>query len=188
MDIAEHLADLFARHGAQAYGEAVTQMDHAVQTAALAARDNKPASVVAAALLHDIGHFLSPAPEAFGAADHAERGAAFLSHWFDKDVTGPVRLHVAAKRYLCATQPGYYDRLSAASQHTLAQQGGPFSKAECTMFEAQNGAQAAVYLRRCDDNGKIEGLVIEPFNHFLPLIRSVQKRTEPAWDVVKSCA
>lgn len=182
MDVADRLAGLFARFGDQHYGEHVTQSDHALQTAALARADDQTADLIVAALLHDVGHFLGPDEHGLGRIDHAARGADFLAAWFPDQVTGPIRLHVEAKRYLCAVDPAYARRLSDSSKQTLAHQGGPYSADECAAFRARPGWEDSVQLRRYDDNGKIDGLIIEPFEAYLPMIRTVQGRAWPLND------
>jgi gamma-butyrobetaine dioxygenase len=104
---------------------------------------------------------------------HAETGAAWLARWFPEDVTEPVRLHVAAKRYLCAVVPGYFGRLSAASVSTLWLQGGPMDAAEATGFEATGHAGAAVAVRRWDEAAKEPADAGPPFEHFGPLLASL---------------
>ena len=118
---------LFSRRGGDQYGEGVTQREHALQAAAAAEGDGAPDAQIAAALLHDIGHLMHDLPD-----DIADRGidtkheslaSAWLSQHFGPEVSEPVRLHVAAKRYLCRTEPDYWSRLSAASKQSLALQG-----------------------------------------------------------------
>ena len=191
MDVSSQICALFAQRGQQTYGEAVSQIDHAVQTAALAVRDGCSDALIVAALLHDIGHLVAPAPDQPGTRDHAGWGADFLLNWFDEAISEPVRLHVEAKRYLCATDPDYFDHLSAASKASLAVQGGPYSAAECRAFEVRPGAADALTLRRYDDDGKIEGLTIAPFDHYGPQIRAMQCKPGPDWTVAvgpRSCA
>ena len=128
--------DLFATHGSSEYGgENVTQEEHALQCAELAAADGAPATLVAAALLHDIGHLLhdlpADAPER-GIDDlHEALGGRWLESRFVPAVTEPVRMHVAAKRYLATMEPGYFERLSEASVLSLRLQGGPMSAPPC---------------------------------------------------------
>ena len=156
--IIDEIFDLFVRFGADGYGEDLSLELHMLQSAALAQSLGAPASAVAAALLHDIGYFLHA--EAGGAADpgqdfeHEALGAAWLSRGFDEAVTAPVALHVEAKRYLCAVEPGYFDQLSDASKLSLSVQGGVMNKAEAAAFEALPAFDAAILLRRCDDRGK----------------------------------
>ncbi len=154
---------LFAMHGSSEYGgEAVTQEEHALQCAELAAADGAPATLIAAALLHDIGHLLhdlpADAPER-GIDDlHEALGGRWLESRFVPAVTEPVRLHVAAKRYLCATEPAYEAALSEPSRISLGLQGGPFTPDEIMAFETNPFWRDALRLRRWDDTGKISGL------------------------------
>ena len=149
---------LYHRRGGERYGERLTQLDHALQCAALAQSDGAPDALVAAALLHDYGHLIDDRghmAERQGMDDaHEAVGADALSAWFGHDVTQPVALHVAAKRYLCAVEPGYLDALSPASQLSLHLQGGPLEPREAEAFKALPFADDAVRLRRWDDWGK----------------------------------
>jgi phosphonate degradation associated HDIG domain protein len=180
-DIIGLIAEIFERRGAEAYaGEALTVAEHMLQTAALAQAEGAPDTLVAAALLHDIGHFTSEfgeySPDETEDKLHDESGAAVLEAFFPPAVTACVRLHVAAKRYLCATEPAYYDTLSAASKHSLALQGGPMSMSEIAAFRAVDFYEDAVRLRRWDDSGKQVGLQTMTFEDFRPLLESVRKK------------
>jgi phosphonate degradation associated HDIG domain protein len=162
---------LFERHGGGAYGgERVTQLQHALQCATFAEEAGADAALIAAALLHDIGHLvhdLGADPVARGIDDrHELRGREWLSRRFGEDVTEPVRLHVNAKRYLTATDPGYFATLSPVSVRSLQLQGGPFSPALAVGFIALPGAQAAVRLRRWDDAAKAPGARAAGLDHF----------------------
>jgi len=149
---------LFAAHGSAHYGENVSQLDHALQCAHLAVEHGCAEPLIAAALLHDIGRMIDPAGndvelQGYDAA-HEDIGAAWLAPVFPPAVTEPIRLHVAAKRYLCATDPHYAVTLSAASILSLNVQGGPMSDEEARAFEAEAYFADAVQLRRFDDWGK----------------------------------
>lgn len=177
-NVVEFIADIFERRGAESYlGEAVTMSQHMLQGAVLAERDGAPEELVAAALLHDIGHYTSE----FGTLSlgdvrdnyHEEAGAAVLAPFFPPVITECVRLHVPAKRYLCATDPGYYGKLSEASRHTLSLQGGPMSAAEVAEFETNPFHREAVKVRIWDDGGKDPALTTPPFRHYLPLLQRV---------------
>ncbi|MBN8285624.1 HD domain-containing protein [Zoogloea sp.] len=153
------LLDIYDGRAHGRYGlSQVTQRLHAVQSAALARQRGLPAHLIVAALLHDIGHMihtLGEHPAAAGIDDHHEDvGAEWLLPHFGPAVAETVRLHVAAKRYLCTTQPGYADRLSRDSVESLALQGGPMSAVQIRAFEAQPFWQDAVALRRIDDAAK----------------------------------
>lgn len=158
-DFAAAVVALYARRGNQRYDEAVTQTEHAVQCAELAREAGADDSLVCAALLHDLGHLLLGDQEhsshnAERDLHHEDVAARFLIRWFDPAVTEPIRLHVAAKRYLCAVEPGYFDGLSPASVASLAKQGGPFTAEEADAYAATDGSPAAADLRRWDDLAK----------------------------------
>jgi phosphonate degradation associated HDIG domain protein len=162
---------LFAERGGSEYhGEAVTQLEHALQAAHFAEQDACPSEWIAAALLHDIGHLLHGDGEdslVRGINDsHEELGARFLASGFDLAVTEPIRLHVPAKRYLCATRASYTGQLSPASVRSLELQGGPMSVAEVQEFEAHPHFAAATGIREYDDRAKVVGLATPPFAHF----------------------
>jgi phosphonate degradation associated HDIG domain protein len=155
------------------YGdEQVTQLTHALQTAALAERDGAPPSLVAAALLHDVGHLLAKTRD--GADDRHERiGGGLLERLFGPDIAEPVRLHVDAKRFLCATEPGYFARLSDASVRSLERQGGPFTPEEAERFAQRPFADAAVRLRRWDEQAKTRDASTPDIAHYAPLLRAL---------------
>jgi phosphonate degradation associated HDIG domain protein len=165
----EAIAALFAGPGARDYlGETVTIGEHMRQAGALAEAAGSPAPLVAAALLHDVGHLRSETD-----ARHGSGGARWLSQWFGPAVTEPVRLHVAAKRYLCAAEPGYSDLLSPESVRTLALHGGPMTPDQVTAFEALPYARDAVTVRRWDDEAKDPTVSPPEFAHFAALLTSL---------------
>jgi len=179
----DRLAELFTSAGAADYlGEPVTVAQHLLQAGALAAAAGAPDALVGAALLHDTGHLRGADPlaeqdelsgrELMAGADndHGERGAAWLGRWFPAAVTEPVRLHVAAKRYLCATEPGYFGLLSPASVYTLSLQGGPMTGAEAAAFAAGPHAADAVAVRRWDDAAKDPAADVPGFDWYRPLL------------------
>ncbi len=178
MNGVEAIAELFAGPGARGYlGEAVTIGVHMRQAGALAEAAGAPAPLVAAALLHDVGHLRNEPQGGPGgsspresAARHGDAGARWLSHWFGEAVTEPVRLHVAAKRYLCATEPGDFELLSQESVRTLALQGGPMTPVQAAAFEALPFARDAVAVRRWDDEAKDPAVTPPAFTHFEPLL------------------
>jgi gamma-butyrobetaine dioxygenase len=197
----DRIAELFASAGASDYlGEPVTVSEHLRQAGALAAASGAPAALVAAALLHDVGHLHDAVPsgdagyshgvghlresadrpttsgaELMAGRDnrHGEAGAAWLAPWFPPAVTEPVRLHVAAKRYLCAVEPDYFGRLSEASVYTLSVQGGPMTGGEARAFESQPYAADAVAVRRWDDLAKDPAVTAPAFGTFRPLLTSL---------------
>jgi len=175
VDPVGQIADLFASEGAAEYlGEAVTQAEHMLQAAQLAEREGADDALIAAALLHDVGHFAGTVSgqQLMRGTDnkHSHSGADWLAQWFGPEVTEPVRLHVAAKRYLCAVEPGYAKTLSAASVYTLSVQGGPMSGAELDEFAVSPYAQDACRLRRWDDAAKDPDAGAPSFDHFRPLL------------------
>lgn len=148
--------------------------EHALQAAHFARAAGSSRPLVIAALLHDIGHLVVPVPDDLADwthdARHEDTGALWLAARFAAEVAEPVRLHVPAKRYLCATEPGYLSKLSPASRVTLALQGGPMSAAQVAHFESQPYWREAVVIRRCDDEGKVAGLAtwgFEPYRSWL---------------------
>ena len=170
-EVIDFILDLFASRGAEEYmGEAVSMAQHMEQTAACALADDAPDSLVIAALLHDIGHFIGDHPiEALeNGIDnlHEAVGADYLQSYFPPAITEPIRLHVAAKRYLCATDDDYFGRLSDASVNSLRVQGGPMSAEEVARFEANPYHRDAVKLRLYDDDGKVHGLDINPVTDY----------------------
>jgi phosphonate degradation associated HDIG domain protein len=172
------LAD-YARLGGRLYGEQVSQSQHALQCAAIAAADGAPESLIVAALLHDYGHLAEDAPdvdEPATDARHELAGAAALGDLFGPEVTGPIALHVAAKRYLCAADAGYLEALSPASIHSLALQGGPFTVAQAAGFAGLDDAADAVRLRRWDDLAKAADAVTSGFEAYVPMMRRLARR------------
>ena len=160
---------LYVEKGGRAYGERVTQTAHALQSAALAEAEGAAASLVAAALLHDIGHLLTK--QADGIDDrHEHIAAGYLAKRFGPAVSEPVRLHVDAKRWLCACEPGYAAMLSSASVRSLALQGGAFSPEEAAAFLARPYAAEAIRLRRWDDLAKRPDVVTKPLEAYAPLL------------------
>jgi len=174
-DILSHIAFLLTEKGQKQYGlHEVTQLQHALQSAWLAEQDGADPPLIAAALLHDIGHMthtLGENPAAAGVDDrHEEVGHAFLARWFGPEVTEPVRLHVAAKRYLCAVEPDYFSRLSPDSVLSLKLQGGPMTTDEIAAFRALPQAEAAVRLRRYDEAAKVKDLQTPPPEAFITYV------------------
>ena len=171
-DFLDLVQEIFEREGATEYlGEAVTMAEHMLQTAARAEEAGASEAMVAAALLHDIGHFAGARADAGDwHRKHDLAGARFLEGRFGPEVIGPVRLHVAAKRYLCAVEPAYLERLSPASVHTLEKQGGPMGADEVAAFEAEPFHREAVELRRWEEDGKAIGREVPSFAHYRPLL------------------
>lgn len=183
MSPVDAIAELFASAGAADYlGEPVTVATHLLQAGALAEAAGAAPALVAAALLHDVGHLRGADARADGIElsgrelmagtdnNHGERGAQWLAQWFPASVSEPVRLHVAAKRYLCAAEPAYFGRLSEASVYTLSVQGGPMSDAEAREFEREPHAAAAIAVRRWDDQAKDPSAAVPGFPHYRALL------------------
>jgi phosphonate degradation associated HDIG domain protein len=177
----EDIEGLFAAKGGEQYsGEPVTQLEHALQTAALAEAEDAGDALVTAALLHDLGHLLhefGDTPTLRGVDDvHQYRALPFLRGTFGNDVLDAIRLHVDAKRYLCATHDGYFAALSEDSKRSLGLQGGIFNEGQAEAFIAQPGAASAVQLRLWDDAAKTAGAATPPLSHFLARARRCSLR------------
>lgn len=177
-NIVAFLGDIFERRGGEEYlGEPVTMAQHMLQGATLAERANAPEVVIVAALLHDIGHFTSEFgtyhPDDVTDRHHEDAGAEVLAPFFPSLVTDCVRYHVAAKRYLCATKPEYFNRLSAASVHTLGLQGGPMDAAEVAEFQRNPNLEQIIQVRYLDEAGKHADMETPPFAHFAPMVQRV---------------
>jgi [1-hydroxy-2-(trimethylamino)ethyl]phosphonate dioxygenase len=176
VDVTSLLA-LYETWGERRYDEVVTQQEHALQCAALATVDGRPPALVAACLLHDVGHVLHIAEHDRDAVPdddtlHEEGGAGALSALFGPDVTEPIRLHVTAKRVL-VIDPDYMARLSAGSRATLCRQGGAATADEVDAFMRSPYAEDALTLRRYDDSGKVPGLAIAPLAGYRGLLASL---------------
>jgi gamma-butyrobetaine dioxygenase len=176
-DVVGALFERMRARGRRAYlGERVSITDHMLQTAVMAEADGAPPALVAAALLHDVAYVVADLLAGGPGGDlderHAEVGAAFLARHFVPAVAEPVRLHVAAKRYLCAVEPGYLASLSPASLRTLALQGGPYGDAEARAFAASRHAADAVRLRRYDERAKVAGAATPELDHYRPILEA----------------
>ncbi len=176
-DVLAFLTDLFERRGADAYlGEDVTMAEHMCQAAAAAQADGRDEEVIVAALLHDIGHFYDELTERFALEQdnkHQVHGERVLSNWFSPRVVACVGGHVDAKRYLCAVDRSYFERLSAASVRTLELQGGPMDEAECASYAKTPFLEDILAVRRYDDAGKDTAVHAPGFEHYVPMIRRV---------------
>ncbi|MCP4209502.1 MAG: HD domain-containing protein [Shimia sp.] len=177
-NIVAFLGDIFDRRGGEEYlGEPVTMAEHMLQGATIAEQNDLPEDVIVAALLHDIGHFTSEFgtyhPDDTEDRHHEDAGAEVLAPFLPSVVTDCVLYHVAAKRYLCATKPEYFKRLSAASVHTLELQGGPMSGDEVTTFEANPNLEKIIQVRYLDEAGKRADMVTPDFWHFAPTVQRV---------------
>lgn len=172
------LAGLFQQRGGSEYGgESVTQGEHALQAALLAEQSGASPGLILAALLHDVGHLLhdldEDAPDKGVDDVHEDLGARFLSERLPASVADPVRMHVDAKRYLCAVDPDYFGQLSPPSVTSLRLQGGPMGAEEIERFESEPYYEDAVRLRKWDDMAKVSGLDTPDYTHFLAYIDQV---------------
>jgi phosphonate degradation associated HDIG domain protein len=169
--IIANILQLFNEKGHSEYGgEAVTQLEHALQSGTLAREENASDHLITAALLHDIGHLLHDLPEdapLHGIDDvHENKAAVYLRKYFPEAVTEPVRLHVEAKRYLATKESSYFDLLSEPSKQSLVLQGGLMSSAEVSAFEQNPFFSDAVMLRKWDDQAKVKELTTAPVEDF----------------------
>ncbi|MGO9802082.1 MAG: HD domain-containing protein [Steroidobacteraceae bacterium] len=177
MKIGDEVLALYGARGAGAYfGERVTMTEHGLQAAWFAGNENAPETLIIAALLHDVGHLLEAVPDDLADwttdARHEEIGARWLARRFAPEICEPVRLHVPAKRYLCATDTRYFKQLSDASVHTLKLQGGPMSAEETRRFESERYFREAVRVRLWDDQGKVAGLKTPPLEAYLGMLEA----------------
>ena len=177
-NIVAFIGDIFERCGDEEYlGEPVTMEQHMLQGATIAEKNGQPEDIIVGALLHDIGHFTSE----FGTFSmddtedrfHEEAGAAVLSRFFPSVIVDCVRYHVAAKRYLCATRPEYFSRLSEASIHSLTLQGGPMSAEEVAEFEQNPNIEKIVAVRYLDEASKDPDMQTPDFWHFAPMVQRI---------------
>jgi gamma-butyrobetaine dioxygenase len=173
MTAVETIGEMFAGPGARDHlGEPVPIGKHMLQAGALAEAAGAENPLVAAALLHDIGHLLREDDDE-DEDRHGEAAANWLTQWFGDAVSEPVRLHVAAKKYLCAVDADYFGLLSAESVRTLSLQGGPMTTAEVAAFEALPFSRDAVAIRRWDDQAKDPAVTPPRFAHFAPLLEAL---------------
>ena len=177
-NIVDFIGSIFEKRGDEEYlGEPVTMGQHMLQGATMAEKSREPDEIIIGTLLHDIGHFTSEFGT-FSMEDtedryHEDAGAAVLEQFFPKVITDCCRHHVAAKRYLCATDPEYFQKLSTASIHSLNLQGGPMSEAELKDFEKNPNLKKILKVRLYDDAGKIPDMVTPSFWHFAPLVQKM---------------
>jgi phosphonate degradation associated HDIG domain protein len=176
--IVPFIADILTRRGAESYlGEAVTMQEHMLQSAYFAEQEGAGDALIAAALLHDIGHYTGEFGDDYIEAGidnlHEEAGARVLEGFFPPLVIACVRLHVPAKRYLCATDPDYFGKLSPASVKTLALQGGPMRPKEVAVFEREPFFREAIRVRLWDEAGKVPGMATPGFDHYVPVLERV---------------
>ena len=169
--VIDAIFDVFLQRGHDVYlGEQVSLTEHMLQTAQAAELDGAPTELVAAAVLHDFGHMVHDMDESCAEngidSVHEQVGANFLEQHFPPEVTEPIRLHVASKRYLCAVDPTYMAQLSPASRQSLELQGGPYTPAQAVEFEDGDYYITAVKLRRYDDIAKVPGAHTPDLEHY----------------------
>ena len=177
-NIVDFIGSIFEKRGDEEYlGEPVTMGQHMLQEATMAEQSRGPDEIIIGTLLHDIGHFISEfgtfSMEDTEGRYHEDAGAAVLEQFFPKIITDCCRHHVAAKRYLCATDPEYFQKLSTASIHSLNLQGGPMSEAELKDFEKNPNLKKILKVRLYDDAGKIPDMITPSFWHFAPLVQKM---------------
>ncbi|HVZ84660.1 MAG TPA: HD domain-containing protein [Terracidiphilus sp.] len=178
LDSVDAVFAVLAAGGGEAYfGEPVTVLEHSLQSAWFVRQRGGDDALTAAALLHDVGHLLHGEGEDAAArgidTQHEELGAEALAGHLPDAVLDPIRLHVAAKRYLCFAHPRYLAALSPASVESLALQGGPMTASEAEAFLALPHGQAAVTLRHADDAAKAPGLAVPQLETYRELVRSL---------------
>jgi len=174
-DAVERIFAVFDERGGRHYGENVSELEHALQTAEFARQFGESDAVILACLLHDFGHMVHDLGEDVALqgmdAKHEELGAELLSGLFPEEILDPIRQHVAAKRYLCWKDPAYAAGLSESSVRSLALQGGPMTDAEAAAFESRPHFAACVSLRRYDDMGKVPQMQTADLRSYEPLLR-----------------
>ncbi|WP_170603055.1 (R)-1-hydroxy-2-trimethylaminoethylphosphonate oxygenase [Ruegeria arenilitoris] len=180
-NIVAFIADIFERRGGEEYlGEPVTMAEHMLQGATIAEQNGMSEEIIVGALLHDIGHFTSEFgtyhPDDKEDRHHEDAGAQVLEQFFPSVITDCCRFHVAAKRYLCATKPEYFNRLSSASVHTLDLQGGPMNAEEVAEFETNPNLKEIIQVRYLDEAGKIADMKTPDFTHFAPMVQRMVDR------------
>ena len=171
------IISMYNTWGNEKYDEEITQLAHALQCAALANHEGSSEELIAAALLHDIGHLFeierNNGPDYSSDLRHEITGSEFLSDLFPQAVTAPIAMHVQAKRYLAANESGYFEGLSRGSQRSLEVQGRPFTTSESATFIGLEGSADALKLRRWDDYGKVIGLDVPGLDSWIPLLSRV---------------
>ncbi|MEP2718683.1 HD domain-containing protein [Pseudophaeobacter sp.] len=180
-NIVDFLGSIFERRGGEEYlGEPVSMGEHMLQGATIAEQNGQTEEIIVGALLHDIGHFTSEFgtyhPDDTEDRHHEDAGAEVLEQFFPSVITDCCRYHVAAKRYLCATKPEYFNRLSPASVHTLELQGGPMDAGEIAQFEQNPNLKQIIAVRYLDEAGKRAGMETPDYWHFAPMVQRMVDR------------
>jgi phosphonate degradation associated HDIG domain protein len=175
----DDILDLYERRGARMYGsEPVSQTEHALQCAMLAAEGGASTELIVASFLHDVGHLIADLPHSLERETddvHQYLPIPFLRGNFSDAVLEPIRQHVDAKRYLCRVEAGYWEALSPASKHSLELQGGVFDTLSAERFLSRPFAWDAIRLRRWDDAAKVAGRAIPALGEFEPVLRSLER-------------
>jgi phosphonate degradation associated HDIG domain protein len=177
------LLEILQSRGHEQYGgEAVTQLEHALQCATLAQENQASPELITACLFHDLGHLVHNLGENAakkGVDDrHEYRAIRWLKPLFSEAVTEPIRLHVEAKRYLCAVDSDYYSGLSANSRQSLKLQGGRFSIQEIAMFVSLPYAKDAIQLRRLDEAAKIPERITPFLEDFMAVLETSLRKQQ----------
>ena len=175
INVIEEILGAYETGGDLDYGENISMREHMLQTAHLAEQGGGEERLVVAALLHDYGHLVCDQPNNVFAEGrdnfHEIVGALALENWFDEEIVGAIRLHVDAKRYLCAATPKYMTKLSAASITTLGVQGGPMNREEMVEFRELIGYKMALQIRIYDDLGKEPRMLRPELPYYVPMLR-----------------
>ena len=175
MSIVEKIISSYLKNKSLYIGEKVTVSEHMIQTAMLAEKVNSSSNLICSSLLHDYGHFILENPYDLVNKEkdgkHEDLGYEFLKKYFLKDVLGPIKYHVKAKKYL-ARNKHYYETLSKASKVSLKLQGGIMSNNEAKEFENNEFFESSIKLRKFDENAKKVGLKIKSINEYENLLLS----------------
>jgi [1-hydroxy-2-(trimethylamino)ethyl]phosphonate dioxygenase len=173
MNIIDQIISNYLNNKSLYIGEKVTMSEHMIQTAMLAEETNCSNNLICSSLLHDYGHFILENPNYLVNKNkdgkHEDVGYKFLKKYFIKDVLGPIKYHVKAKKYL-AREEKYYKLLSEASKISLKLQGGIMSNEEAKKFESNEFFENSIKLRKFDEIAKKSGLKIKSINEYKNLL------------------
>ena len=177
-EISANTIVLFNKYGNEDYdGEPISQTSHMIQCAMLAMGEGE-IELTLGAFLHDIGHLLkheqpTEAMGSFGVVNHEGIGAAYLrERGFSERICAVVANHVAAKRYLVATDEMYAAKLSTASRETLKWQGGPMTEKEVKAFKKHSYFEDIIKVRMWDEKAKDQKAPLLPISFFQKLIHN----------------
>jgi phosphonate degradation associated HDIG domain protein len=180
IDISKSIKELYMTYGNENYdGELISQTSHMVQCAMLAERDGAGLELILGAFLHDIGHLLKQENEdeimgEFGAVNHETLGAVYLERkGFSERIVAIVAHHVAAKRFLVATDKTYAEKLSFASAKTLEWQGGAMNKTEIELFKKHPFFEEIIRVRLWDEKAKLMNITLLPLDYYIQLIKDL---------------